>query len=64
MKELKLYACETCGTQYKEKKKALECEERHKISMEVRSEKHHAGGDYPDRVEIRFTDGKCIWYKR
>lgn len=64
MKEQKLYVCEHCGTQYKEKLKAIDCEKGHKEALAVRNTRHHAGGDYPDRVEVTFTDGTSIWYKR
>lgn len=64
MKEQKLYVCELCGTQYKDKDKALECEEVHKVIGKIKNVSYHANGDYPDRVEISFSDGKRIWYKR
>ena len=64
MKEQKLYLCEYCGTQYKDKKKAVECEERHKLAKEVKNASYHAGCDFPDRVEVEFTDGTRCWYKR
>lgn len=64
MKELKLYLCEHCGTQYKEKEKAKECEKGHRTVKGIKDARYHAGGDYPDRVEVVFTDGTACWYKR
>ena len=64
MKELKLFVCEYCGTQYKDKEKAKECEKVHKVANGINNASYHANGDYPDRVEVHFTDGKSIWYKR
>ena len=64
MKEQKLYMCEYCGTQYKDKSKALDCERKHKQPDRVKNARYHAGCDFPDRVEIKFTDGTSCWYKR
>jgi hypothetical protein len=35
MKEVKLYQCEVCGTQYIDKKDAEECEEFHAKGLEI-----------------------------
>lgn len=64
MKEQKLYVCEYCGTQYKEKEKALACEGKHKKATGIKDTRSHAGADYPDRVEVAFSDGTSQWYKR
>lgn len=68
MKEQKLYVCEFCGTQYKEKQSALNCEKNHKIPSGITKTKYHAAkcveDGYPDRIEIKFNDGKTIWYKK
>ena len=68
MKEQKLYVCEFCGTQYKEKSKALECEKNHHVPKTMRQPQYHvvkcSQDGYPDRIEIVFEDGKTIWYKR
>lgn len=64
MKELKLYVCDCCGTQFKDKQKAKECENGHKIAIENKNASYHANCDYPDRIEVKFSDGKCVWYKR
>lgn len=64
MKEQKLYVCDYCGTQYKEKAKAIACERGHKTAKGITDTRYHAGGDFPDRVEVAFTDGSRCWYKR
>lgn len=64
MKELNLFVCEYCNTQYKDKQNAAECENKHKHAKKIKNEKHHANGDYPDKVEVVFDDGTSIWYKR
>lgn len=35
MKELKLFICECCGTQYKDKIEAKKCEDSHKTKLKV-----------------------------
>lgn len=64
MKEQKLYVCEYCGTQYKEKEKALNCEKAHSKKPTIKDARYHANCDFPDRVEIVFESGKSMWYKR
>lgn len=68
MLEQKLYMCEFCRTQYKDKQKALDCEKNHYIPKEMRQLQYHASkcsnDGYPNRIEIEFDDGKTIWYKR
>lgn len=68
MKEQKLYVCEYCHTQYKDKNKAIQCEKNHHFPMSFKDYKYHAAKDsqsgYPDWVEIIFEDGKCLRYHR
>lgn len=64
MKEQKLYVCDYCGTQYKDKEKALICERGHKIYNRISDTRYHVGGIFPDRVEVEFTDGSRRWYKQ
>ena len=68
MKEQKLYVCDFCGTQYKEKLKALGCEKNHHTPKTMRQTQYHAAkcsqDGYPDRIEIVFEDGEAVWYKR
>lgn len=62
MKELKLFICEYCGTQYKDKEKAKQCEKSHNFATGISNAAYHANADYPDRVqdvsmlEIKFGD--------
>ena len=64
MKELKLFMCEHCETQYKDKGKAKECENNRILPKEISDTKYHSMCDYPDMVLIKFSDGKVGWYKR
>lgn len=68
MLEQKLYMCEFCRTQYKDKQMALNCEKNHHIPTQFRQPCYHSAkcsnDGYPDKIEIVFDDGKTIWYKR
>lgn len=67
MKEQTLYICEFCGTQYKEKSKALGCEKNHHTPKAMGQLKYHAAkcsqDGYPERIEVAFENG-VVWYKR
>lgn len=66
MKELKLYQCEICGTQYKSQKIAEECEAYHNIPIRVEAIKYRSingNGKYPDYVSVTFNDGSSKRYK-
>lgn len=66
MKEIKLYQCEICGTQYKDLQSAEDCEDFHKIPEKVKAIKYKSikgGGKYPDYVNIEFNDGSVVKYK-
>ena len=39
MKELKLYVCEHCGTQYDNKRETEECENSHKTKLKIKEMK-------------------------
>lgn len=64
MKELKLFVCDSCGTQYKDRDNAKQCEKSHNFANRIVNSTYHANADYPDRIEVHFTNGKKIWYKR
>lgn len=64
MREQKLYICDYCGTQYKEKVRCAECEKSHIRITKIRDINYHACGKYPDRVEIVFDDGSFAYYKK
>lgn len=68
MKQIALYVCEHCGTQYAEKADAQKCEKNHKQPKEVGgcrylSIKIDASG-YPSTINIMFEDGSMRQYKR
>lgn len=68
MKEQKLYVCEFCNTQFKNKEEALKCESYHSTPKKMRFPQYHRAlyenDGYPDRIEIVFDNGKTIWYKK
>lgn len=68
MKEQKLYVCEYCNTQFKEKEEALKCEESHRTAKAIKSAGYHRAvsipDDYPDILMIEFDNGKVERYKR
>ena len=68
MKELKLFVCEICGTQYKEKRKCQECESSHKepksiVSSHYLSYQNNKSG-YPNIIQVEFSKGEVISYHR
>lgn len=68
MKELKLYQCERCGTQYSSRIMAEECERSHKVPIKISgcrylSLKQNQPG-YPQKISVVFDDGKTIDYHR
>ena len=68
MKELKMYQCEVCGTQFADKKKAEECEHKHRKVIKMISAKYRpytsAKDGIPDNIIVEFDDGKKIRYVR
>jgi hypothetical protein len=68
MKELKLYQCELCGTQYASEKFAKDCEESHRIIKEAKPYKYRSlksnPDGFPDSVIVEFDNGRQIIYKR
>ena len=64
MKEKVLYTCEICHTDWSSKEKAINCEKSHREIKEITNKKFRASENYPDWVEIKFTDGHIIKYKR
>ena len=68
MKELKLYQCEHCHTQYAKEADALKCEEYHKIPKKVKIGRCHPftmnDSSYPLQVIVTFDDKKSFVYKR
>lgn len=68
MKETKLYICDYCGTQYKERLKCQECEKGHKKIKSIDSCKYVSiKGDatgYPSKIIIVMDNGEKVEYKR
>lgn len=69
MKEISLYQCEVCGTNYADEAKAKECEEFHVTVDSVVRYKYGAKGmgsesKHPYAVVVRMTDGKELTFKR
>ena len=69
MKEINLYQCEVCGTNYADEEKALECEAFHIAVGNVIQYKYNAKGmgpesKYPHAVVVRMEDGKDLVFKR
>lgn len=68
MKELKLYQCEICETQYASKIIAEDCEKSHKVPKKISgcrylSQKQNESG-YPQKISVIFDDGKTVDYHR
>ena len=68
MKEQKLYVCEFCNTQFKDKQSALKCEKNHHKPKEIQKLHYHRAScpqdGYPDKIDIVFDDNSIIRYKR
>ena len=68
MKEQKLYVCDYCGTQYKEKTVCQKCEKAHVKPVEIKDCKYIAMKDnlkgYPTQVHLKMADGTVQIYKR
>ena len=68
MKEIKLYQCSICHTQYKDKLTCQKCEKSHVIPKKVKDCRYipfrNNEKGYPCQVHIEMEDGKVIIYKR
>lgn len=68
MKEIKLYVCEVCHTEYNDKLKANSCEKSHKKSIKIAGSRYVSKSQnetgYPVAVEIVMEDGRVVTYKR
>lgn len=62
MKQKTLYTCEVCHTDYNDPDKATECENSHSLPESVASYKFLPYCEYPERVQIKFKNGKRIEY--
>lgn len=68
MKAINLYQCEICGTQYKNRMDARDCEKSHKrvdkvISARYVSQKIDRSG-MPISIVVTFEDGSQSSYRR
>lgn len=68
MKEISLWKCEVCGTEYKEKAACKKCEERHKkggkiVKMRYLPYTSDQSG-YPNKITVEFEDGVKKIYSR
>lgn len=66
MKELKLYQCEVCGTQYADKLKAKECEKYHATDLEISDCKYrgmNVGGGFPVKIWVKSKNGEERMYR-
>ena len=68
MKEVKHYICETCGTEYAEKQKCIDCGKSHKKAVEIVKmrflSKTQNGKGYPHSIDVKMSDGEVVTYKR
>lgn len=68
MKELKLYCCEICGTNYNNKAGAKECEQNNKSPVEYTptswKPKNVIDSGYPLAIIAEFSDGRKVIYKK
>lgn len=66
MKEVKLFQCEVCGTQYIDKKDAEKCEEFHAKGLEI-DRLYYKGMNetvqkFPDKILIKAKNGETKMY--
>ena len=68
MKEITLYKCELCNTQYASKKMAEECEKAHKKVNKVIAIKYRpytsSKDGFPDWLTVEFDNGHSTRYIR
>lgn len=68
MKEIKLYQCEICGTQFKFSTDAKACEKYHQRAVEIldmrfTSRNHMQSSPYPHTISVKMEDGKVITFR-
>lgn len=68
MKQIALYVCERCGTQFANKLDAQNCENNHKVPVGIKRANYVSIGidktGYPNRINVAFSDGSELYYKR
>lgn len=63
MKELKLYQCEVCGTEYSDESKAKECEKYHATGLRISGHKYDRIGRFPVKIWVKSKDGEERMYR-
>lgn len=67
MKEIKLYQCSICGTQYAERRTCMECEGSHKTKLKICRAQHIAFKNnrkgWPVLLFVQDADGSTAEYK-
>lgn len=68
MIEQKLYVCEYCGTQYKEKSACKACETSHIKPVEIIDARYVAVKNdvtgYPTQIHVKMANGKVQIFRR
>ena len=68
MKQISLYVCEVCGTQFKDKMMAKNCESSHKVPTKISGCKYLPKSQnekgYPQNISVLFEDGEVVKYHR
>lgn len=69
MKEIKLYQCGICHTQYREKSECVNCEKNHKTDLEIIEQRHRPNRDdrsgFPIRIIVKDKKtGETALYTR
>ena len=68
MKELKLYTCEFCGTNYSQKRVCEECENSHLIAKKIKRQRYvpmkNNQKGHPISIDVQFDNGDIVTYKR
>ena len=65
MKEIKLYQCEYCNTQYNNKSECEACEGNHIVPVKIVRTKYRGSKikqNYPDVIFVEMSNGKTIQY--
>lgn len=66
MKEIKLYICEYCGTEYSKKSRCNDCEKAHKKPVKIRDMRYlpvtNDATGYPQIIEVEMDDGKVVFF--
>ena len=67
MKEYKMYQCEICNTQYKDRSDCETCEKNHVRPEGIKQCEYHMDqyfANYPDIITVLMKDGREIKYIR